>query len=137
MPPRKRAFSPGASRTNPGKRSCVESLAEVLEYIAVGADIVGISLMVWGFAKSLLHVLIAEFTRTSGSQFLRRARVIRCELGTYLLLGLEFMILSDIVQSALSRTLLDLAFLGAIVLIRTAIGHFLGQELAELASADP
>lgn len=103
---------------------------KVLEGVALGADVIGITLMVVGFSLSLFHLLRGVVR--SGDDFLTTSRRVRCELGTYLLLGLEFMILSDIVQSALSRTLTDLAFLGVLVLIRTAIGFFLGRELAEL-----
>lgn len=111
----------------------MDQLSDILEYLALGIDIAGLSLMVWGFAKSFFHLFQSGIVTSTGERFVSRSRLIRCELGTYLLLGLEFMILSDIVQSALSRSLVDLAFLGAIVLIRTTIGFFLGRELAELA----
>ena len=61
--------------------------------------------------------------------------MIRCQLGTYLLLGLEFMIASDIIHSFISRSPDDLLFLGLIVVIRTAIGFFLGKEMEEVRHA--
>jgi uncharacterized membrane protein len=41
------------------------------------------------------------------------------------------MIISDIIHSGLSRTLDDFLLLGLLVVIRTAIGFFLNQELKE------
>ena len=42
------------------------------------------------------------------------------------------MIASDIIHTFISRSQDDLIFLGAIVVIRTAIGFFLGKELQEI-----
>ena len=58
--------------------------------------------------------------------------MIRCQLGTYLVFALELMIVSDLVHSVVSRTLDDLYFLAAIVVLRTMIAYFLGPEIQEL-----
>jgi uncharacterized membrane protein len=50
-------------------------------------------------------------------------------LGNYILIGLEFMIVSDIIHSFLKPDMESLYLLGAIVVIRTAISFFLGKEL--------
>ncbi len=56
-------------------------------------------------------------------------RSTRMVLGNYILLGLEFMIVSDIIHSFLQPDLLSLSTLGVLVLIRTMISFFLGKEL--------
>ena len=48
-------------------------------------------------------------------------RSIRCYLGTYLLLGLEIMIVADIIKTVLNQTREELIFLGGIVVIRTIL----------------
>jgi uncharacterized membrane protein len=50
-------------------------------------------------------------------------------------MGLEFMIASDIIHSFISRSPDDLIFLGLIVVIRTAIGFFLGKEMQHFQEA--
>ena len=50
-------------------------------------------------------------------------------------MGLEFMIASDIIPSFISRSPDDLIFLGLIVVIRTAIGYFLGNEMEQVQEA--
>ena len=58
------------------------------------------------------------------------------ELGGYLLAALEFMIVSDILHTVITRELEDLLFLGLLVVIRTAISFFLGLELKEVEAAE-
>ena len=51
-------------------------------------------------------------------------------LGYYLLLGLEFLIAADIINTLVRPTPQDLLVLGAIVAIRTVISYSLNTELA-------
>ena len=50
-------------------------------------------------------------------------------LGYYLLLGLEFLIAADIIDTLLKPTPQDLLVLGAIIVIRTVISYSLNAEL--------
>ena len=50
-------------------------------------------------------------------------------LGYYLLLGLEFLIAADIIDTLMKPSVQDLTVLGAIVLIRTVINYSLNAEL--------
>ena len=50
-------------------------------------------------------------------------------LGYYLLLGLEFLIAADIIDTLMKPSLQDLIVLGAIVLIRAVISYSLNGEL--------
>lgn len=47
-------------------------------------------------------------------------------------MGIEFMIASDIIDTVLTRELIDLAFVIALVFMRTAISFFLAREAQEL-----
>jgi uncharacterized membrane protein len=51
-------------------------------------------------------------------------------LGYYLLLGLEFLIAADIIDTLMKPATQDLIVLGAIVAIRTVISYSLNSELA-------
>ena len=59
-------------------------------------------------------------------------RKLRAVFGTYLLLGLEFLIASDILKTVLEPTLNELAILGGIVVLRTVLSVFLNKEIKEL-----
>jgi Protein of unknown function (DUF1622) len=50
-------------------------------------------------------------------------------LGRFLALGIEFQLASDILRTAVSPTLEDLAELGAIAAIRTVLNYFLAKEI--------
>ncbi len=61
-------------------------------------------------------------------------RSIRCYLGTYHLLGLEIMIVADIIKTVLNQTREELIFLGGIVVIRTILSYFLNKEIEQIES---
>ena len=110
----------------------MELLKEGLHNVSQGVDLIGVFIVLLGFAKGLVAWLRAELGRRSQEDFWRDIRRLRCSLGTYLLLGLELMVVSDIVNSFLDASLDSLIELGAIVALRTTIGYFLGKELEQL-----
>ena len=113
----------------------METLENAFEYVALSIDLAGISIILWGFSLSFRDWLVLEVRKGESFEFLKGTRLIRCRLGTYLLMGLEFMIASDIIHSFISRSTDDLMYLGLIVVIRTVIGYFLGKEMEEVRQA--
>ena len=110
----------------------MELIEQIFESIAFAIDSVGIGIIIWGFSLSFKDFVVSEISNQRNVAALRNIQVIRCQLGTYLLVGLEFMIASDIIHSFISRSQDDLIFLGMIIVIRTVIAFFLGKELQEL-----
>ena len=114
------------------EHAVMTTVDRTLEALAFGIDIVGVGILLIGVAVGLTGFVAALIKHRGGSDrywFLQRAR---CRLGTYLLFGLELMIVSDVIHSVGSRSLEDLAALGALVVIRTVIAHFLGREIEEI-----
>ncbi len=107
-------------------------LETIFESCALVIDIIGIAILLWGFLLSLLRLFNWEISKFSDGQSLPGAQQIRCMLGTYILIGLEFMIVSDIIQTVVSHSTDDLIFLAAIVVLRTTIAYFLGKELEQI-----
>jgi uncharacterized membrane protein len=110
-------------------------LAHGLEWVAVAIDLLAIALMLIGAARFVLGVARAEISRDD----VRRVRGInheRQELGRYILAGLELLIVSDIIHTALSLRLEDLVFLGLLVIIRSAISFFLDREIREIRAEE-
>ena len=106
-----------------------------LETLSSIIDGIGIAIVLWGFGRALIAFLRAELRRFTKSEGLAAIHSVRLDLGTYILVGIEFMIASDIIHTVIKRELQDLAFVSALVAIRTAISFFLGRELAELREA--
>ncbi len=57
---------------------------------------------------------------------------VRSELGYGIILGLEFMIGADIIESMAKPTYYDIGILASLVVIRTFLSYFLGKELEAL-----
>ncbi|MEM7491519.1 MAG: DUF1622 domain-containing protein [Pseudomonadota bacterium] len=109
----------------------VDWLVHGLEYLAAGIDlfaclilVVGGLRFVWGFTR-------AELSRDREVR-VRGVNTERVELGRYILAGLELLIVSDIIHTALSLAMADLVFLGLLVVIRSIVSYFLDRELAEV-----
>jgi len=107
-------------------------LGEVLEVMAVGIDLIGVAIIIFGFNVALLKLGSAVLHGAGLFKRLGNIADARRTLGAYILTGIEFMIASDIIHTVITRELTDLLFVGLLVLIRTAISFFLGKEVAEL-----
>ncbi len=112
--------------------SLIGPLTPGLEAVASVIDLIGIAIVLWGFVRALFGFLRNEVKRFRDSAGASCMHQVRIELGTYILVGIEFMIASDIIQTVVTRQLIDLAFVSALVAIRTAISYFLGREITEV-----
>jgi uncharacterized membrane protein len=104
---------------------------EAIGWLAWGAGFVGVAVLTWGVLVGLVELARLEVHRMRGTEIAHERAVVRQDLGYYILLGLEFLIAADIMRTILHPSLQELAVLGAIVAIRTVIGHFLTQEMKE------
>lgn len=57
---------------------------------------------------------------------------VRIQFGTSIILGLEFMVAADIVESMIKPDYYDLGLLAILVAVRTFLSYFLSLELADL-----
>ena len=110
----------------------MEHVTTVLETIAFAIDLVGIAILVFAALKFLAHFVGFEIKRLHGLECVEAIRNLRLQLGSYILLSLEFIIISDIIQSAISINIDDLLSLGLLVIIRVTLSFFLGRELSEV-----
>ncbi len=106
-------------------------LIDLLLYISLGIAIIGVSVITWGVLVVFLRLLRLEFTCFHGERITCGRESLRHQLGSYLLLGLEFLIAADIIHTISNPTLEEVAVLGGIVVIRTLISYFLDHELAD------
>jgi uncharacterized membrane protein len=104
-------------------------MVRALLIIADAVGLAGIAIIVWGVILMLWRLVHLEYSRLSKGPIYRRREALRHQLGSYLLLGLEFLIAADIVRTVTHPTLADMAILGSIVAIRTVISYFLDREV--------
>jgi uncharacterized membrane protein len=109
-----------------------------LSFFSVLADIVsvaGICVILWGSGIALWRFFRVEKNMFSGKNLQMKRESLRHSFGSYLLLGLEFLIAADIINTVMKPGLHEVAILGAIVVIRTVIGYTLDHELSSEADS--
>ncbi len=104
----------------------------ILKRIEVVISVVSVLIVVYGTIAALAAVLKTEFLRVKAKYSIQQLRVIRADLGTYLLLALEVLIAADIIKSIIEPDLIDLGILAGIVAIRTVLSVFLNKEIQEI-----
>lgn len=100
-----------------------------LHQTSFAISVLGVLVIVLGVLAGLARFLRSEISAVWGKEVAGERRQLRHSLGYYLLLGLEFLIAADIIDTLMRPTLQDLGALGAIVLIRTVISFSLNAEL--------
>jgi uncharacterized membrane protein len=115
----------------------IDFIKECIKYLPRIIDFMGIIILMIGFVRGSIELFKIEISRLKrkGNQF-QVMQVLRCDVGLYILLALDFMIASDIITSIIHTDINDFISLGAIVVLRTIIGYFLGKEVYELHSIE-
>jgi uncharacterized membrane protein len=113
-----------------------KSLFHRLEVALV--ELAGIIKVLLEFIAMLLILYAIGLTLQKFIRHCRRSnfdmvqRVLRLELGRYLILALELLLAADIVATAVSPTWDAIGWLAAISLMRTFLNYFLEREVREL-----
>ena len=102
-------------------------LAEMMERVARGVEVVGIATLVLGLVLALVRAARALI---AGQVAEEAYRVVRTVFGRSILLGLEFLVAADIIRTvAVDPSLENVGVLGLIVLIRTFLSFSLEVEI--------
>ena len=102
----------------------------MLNTVGMVVAYIGAAIIVWGALLGAVGFCRAEFARLRGKADIAVNETVRVRFGSYLLLGLEFLIAADIIETVVRPTLTDVAILGGIVIIRTVISFFLNRDIA-------
>jgi uncharacterized membrane protein len=102
---------------------------EQMHQVSLGISVLGVLVIVWGVLRGITRFVRSEVSAARGGDVEVERRHLRRLLGYYLLLGLEFLIAADIIDTLMKPTAQDLIVLGAIVMIRTVISYSLNSEL--------
>ncbi len=105
---------------------------EILEWIEYIVDLVGLGIIILGFLKGFYVFIRMEIDNFTNRETFDDILALRSTLGGYIILALDFLIISDIIHSVIKPEFNELINLGIIVVLRTSIGFFLGRELMEL-----
>jgi uncharacterized membrane protein len=100
-----------------------------LHHTSFGISVLGVLVIVFGVLSGLVRFVRAEVSAARGFAVDDARKQLRHVLGYYLLLGLEFLIAADIIDTLMKPKPQEMIVLGAIVAIRTVISFSLNGEL--------
>lgn len=112
------------------------------EYLGLVNDILIVIKRTLSFTGSLVIMLGGFYAIFQFFQSLSRSRVekaafnfdrIRLDLGRAIILGLEFIIAADIIETTTMPDYYSLGILAGLVLVRTFLNYFLNKDLSELS----
>ncbi|MFT6501034.1 MAG: putative membrane protein [Crocinitomicaceae bacterium] len=112
----------------------MEQIKEVFEIIADWIEIIGLCILIYGFVKIFIKFIKKEFFQHPFKTAISTLQEIRCDLGIYILLSLDFLIAADIIFSISDLSQEQLVRLSVMIVVRIAIGYFLGKEIEELSN---
>ena len=107
-----------------------ELLVVWVSYVVPWIESLGVAVVLWGILEAIIGL-----TRGGWSVLTRKISrieldVIRLTMVGKMVLGLEFFLAGDIIQTIAVPTWNSLAILGGIVVIRTVIVYFMNLELS-------
>ena len=102
---------------------------QCFHHVSLGIGALGVMVIVIGVLRGLARFVRWEFAAACGTDAENERRKLRHTLGYYLLLGLEFLIAADIIDTLMKPEPRELIVLGAIVAIRSVISFSLNAEL--------
>lgn len=103
----------------------MERFREIVELVGLVVDGAGVLIIVLGMLAASLRFALPAARKAEGAY-----RTYRQDVGKAILLGLEFLVASDIIRTvAISPTLQSVLVLGLIVLVRTFLSFALEVEL--------
>lgn len=103
-----------------------------LNLLATIISVASLLIVTYGALIAIIQFLLNECKRFSGGYSTTNIRKLRSVFGMYLLLGLEFLIASDILKTVLEPTMTELIILGGVVVVRTVLSVFLNKEIKQL-----
>ena len=101
----------------------------ILHILTLSIGGIGAAVITWGVIVSVREFVALELAGRDPETRCRKREYLRHHLGSYLLLGLEFMVAADIINTVTQPSLTEIAVLGGIVAIRTVLNVSLNREL--------
>jgi uncharacterized membrane protein len=106
-----------------------EWLIQGVHYVVPVIEAVGVAIVVWGALEGFARLLARGWQIATGAPLAHSFGSIRLGIGEKMVLGLEFFLAGDVIQTIVVPTLESLGILAGIVAIRSVIVYFLEREL--------
>ena len=104
----------------------------VMEFALPFLKAIAVAIIIWGVACAAIRLVGMEIKVLQGKHYKADAAAIRQHLGYYLLLGLEFLIAVDVIETLMHPDWKELGVLAALVILRTLMSFSLHWEMKEI-----
>lgn len=110
----------------------MEEILHIIRYVSFSIGLIGILVIIVGSVRGFYHYLL-HLRQDNFAQ-------IRYEVGSHIILGLDFLVGKDIIDTMLidahnpDKFWMDLAALVTVVTIRIILTYFIQKEIRELKS---
>lgn len=101
-------------------------ITQILEISVYIVKLISVGVLLIGLLSYSKDLVVAIFTKEPN-----KIKEVKVNLGVIVLLGLEILIIADIVETIIDPSFKDIALLAAIVVIRTTISYFLNKEIEQ------
>ena len=88
-------------------------------------------------AGSIVTLVSLASSTIKGEHLPEHIRAIWLSFAAWILLGLEFALAADLIDTVASPSWEEIGRFGAIAAIRIALGYFLGRDIGEYSKTDP
>lgn len=109
----------------------MDFIQEILVNVVFIVKLVAVAILLIGLFLCLKDLISIAFSKKIYAAKLSRIQVVKTSLGRFVLLGLEILIIADIIETVINPSFADIGRLGALVAIRTVISYFLNKEIKE------
>lgn len=106
------------------------NIETIISSIAFVIQLCSASILLFGFVKIFIKFWLFELKnfRLANKEVPSNFKQLKLDIGAYILLGLDFYIIADILESMVAQDEKSLIRLALVIVIRTVIGYFLGKE---------
>jgi uncharacterized membrane protein len=108
-----------------------ELLVQWVGYVVPWIEVLGIVMVLWSILEALAGLAQQGWALLTRTVLGKDLSGVRLAMGEKMVLGLEFFLAGDIIQTIVVPTWESLAILGGIVVIRTVLVYFLNMELSQ------
>ncbi len=107
----------------------MQILYDMFFTISEWIQFIGLTILIFGCVKILIQYLIIEWKSGKSPEFMNFLQDIRHDIGVYILLALDFLIIADIIMTISKPSTEEMIRLVVVIIIRTMIGFFLSKEI--------
>lgn len=113
----------------------MEIMLTIFDWSALALSFLGGCIIIFGAVYSTFHFVLEVLGKKHKGRGLNLDNI-RIEFGRNIVLGLEFFIAADIIQTFIVPDYYEVGILGALVIIRTILSYFLNRELERLSEPE-